>query len=271
MTTTNPFLSDAERDRIARFLAKGYVIDPVADVAAFTRIQRETARLAAAHLGLPEAEQPQEFLDTLHQRVEPSRLNALRLAVFNQLNSQDWVRPAYYALARPILEAVVGNELVMQLRINLSIQLPHDDSSLLPIHADVWNGDSPYEVVVWLPLVDCARTKSMFIAPHDVNTAWHDRIATYAAQGAESLYRAVEPELEFLDIKAGEVLVFCQNQMHGNRINQESTTRWSMNCRFKSALSPYADKRLGEFFEPITLRPATRLGAAYHLPGGFGE
>ena len=55
----------------------------------------------------------------------------------------------------------------MQLRIGLSIQLPGDESSLLPIHADTWTGVSPYESVVWLPLVDCYKTKSMFILPAD--------------------------------------------------------------------------------------------------------
>ena len=53
----------------------------------------------------------------------------------------------------------------MQMRVNLSIQLPRDKSSLLPVHSDVWSGDSPFETVVWLPLVDCFKTKSMFILP----------------------------------------------------------------------------------------------------------
>jgi hypothetical protein len=59
--------------------------------------------------------------------------------------------------------------------------------------------------------------------------------------------------------------------MHGNRVNRESTARWSMNVRFKGLFTPYADKRLGEFFEPITLRAATRIGLDYRLPDGFHE
>ena len=53
----------------------------------------------------------------------------------------------------------------MQKKINLSIQLPNDNSSLLDVHADVWSGDSPYEAVIWMPLVDCFKTKSMYILP----------------------------------------------------------------------------------------------------------
>ena len=51
----------------------------------------------------------------------------------------------------------------MQKRINLSIQLPNDSSSLLPLHSDIWSETSPFEAVVWIPLVDCFKTKSMYI------------------------------------------------------------------------------------------------------------
>ena len=51
----------------------------------------------------------------------------------------------------------------MQRKINLSIQMPEDDSALLPVHSDVWSGCSPFEVVVWTPLVDCKSTQSMFV------------------------------------------------------------------------------------------------------------
>jgi sporadic carbohydrate cluster 2OG-Fe(II) oxygenase len=270
----NPFLPPAEQALIDRFLADGHVVVPAEDRAALDRIRGEAVRLAADHLGVaaPVAGAEGVFLETVHQRVDPAKLNALRLAVIQGLNAADWLRPAYFATARRTLEALVGNELAMQLRVNLSIQLPGDDSSLLPIHADVWNGDSPYEVVLWVPLVDCCGTKSMFLLPPGPDAVWQPRLAEFAGRGgAEALYRAVEPDLKFLDVPYGQVLVFSQNLMHGNRVNVEAESRWSMNCRFKAALTPYADKKLGEFFEPITVRPATRLGSAFRLPGGFRE
>ena len=63
----------------------------------------------------------------------------------------------------------------------------------------------------------------------------------------------------------------CRHSDARNRVNRESTTRWSFNCRFKGLFTPYADKKLGEFFEPITMRAATRLGLSYRLPSGFSE
>ena len=52
----------------------------------------------------------------------------------------------------------------------------------------------------------------------------------------------------------------------GNIINKENETRWTMNCRFKSIFTPYADKKIGEFYEPITLKAASKRGISYKLP-----
>jgi sporadic carbohydrate cluster 2OG-Fe(II) oxygenase len=77
--------------------------------------------------------------------------------------------------------------------------------------------------------------------------------------------------MRWLDIRYGDVLVFSHTVMHGNRMNLEASTRWSLNVRFKALFTPYSDKRLGEFFEPLTIRPASRIGMTYALPKGFEE
>ena len=265
------FFADDEAELINGFLDGVHVIRPAEDRAALDRIQSFVATTAADLLETAAPEDPKAFLDTIHERVDVARLNDFRLAVFRAMNDQDWLRPAYFSVARRAVETVVGNELAMQRRVNLSIQLPDDDSSLLPVHADVWSGDSPYEVVLWIPLVDCFATKSMFIAPPDIDRDVQNRFTEFEGKTAEDVWREIEPHVSFLDVPYGTYLLFSQNVMHGNRINREATTRWSLNCRFKSVMSPYADKRLGEFFEPVTLRPATRLGLDYRLPGGFEE
>ena len=271
MVAAEAYFSAADADLAGQFLADGHVILPVEDRPVLGRLRQSVATLAAGYLGDAAPDDAGHFLNSIHERVDPGNLNALRLAVFNGINDEDWLRPAYFALARGALETLVGNELAMQRRINLSIQLPQDDSSLLPVHADVWSGDSPFEVVVWLPLVDVYATKSMFLLPPAANQEAEARLGEFSGRSAEDLFRAIEPQVEWLEIPYGNVLLFSQNLMHGNRINQEPETRWSMNCRFKSLFSPYAEKRLGEFFEPITIRPATRLGMTYRLPGGFKE
>jgi len=154
----------------------------------------------------------------------------------------------------------------MQQRVNLSIQFPQDDSSLLPVHADTWSGDSPFEVVVWTPLVNCYGSKSMYILPPEQNSKLEGTFSKRVGYSSEDLYQSISDKVQWLEVKYGEVLIFNQALPHGNIINKENETRWSMNCRFKSVFTPYGDKKLGEFFEPITLRAASKTGLVYQYP-----
>jgi sporadic carbohydrate cluster 2OG-Fe(II) oxygenase len=265
--TETAFVSVEEQLLANRFIDDGYITTPADDRAGLDRIQRRAAELAAQFLHLPQPNDPQDLLDNIHTRVGAADLNALRMHVITGLNAEPWLRPTYFRLARSTIETIVGNELCMQRRVNLSIQLPGDDSSLLATHSDVWSGDSPFEVVVWVPLVSVRGTKAMYLLPPSRNDEMQNRMASL--RSAEELYESIAPHVTFIEIPYGHVMLFNQTLMHGNRVNLESSTRWSMNCRFKSILSPYADKRFGEFFEPILLRPATRVGMRYKLPGGF--
>ena len=173
-------------------------------------------------------------------------------------------REHYYYISKNLLDIVVGNELAMQNRVNLSIQMPNDDSSLLPIHADTWSGDSPFEAVVWMPLVNCYDTKSMYLLPPK-----HLSKITNFKNGGENrndLFEYIKEDVEWIKIDYGQVMIFNQSLPHGNIVNATSETRWSMNCRFKSLFSPYGDKGIGEFFEPITTKPMTKLGLNYKFP-----
>lgn len=271
MAAQESFYRPEELALAERFLGDGHIVFPAEAPERLDEMRGLVAGLAARHLGRSEPNDVNAFLNEIHREIEVEALNGLRLAVIQGMNAEPWFREAYFSLARGALERLVGNELAMQLRVNLSIQMPDDESSVLPLHADVWSGDSPFEVVLWVPLVDCYATKSMFLMPPEQDRAVQARLSDFAGREVDELFRAVEPELSWLKVSYGEVLLFTQNLMHGNRVNREPETRWSMNCRFKSVFSPYADKKLGEFFEPITLRPATRLGLDYELPGGFDD
>jgi sporadic carbohydrate cluster 2OG-Fe(II) oxygenase len=157
----------------------------------------------------------------------------------------------------------------MQRGIGFSIQVPDDRSSVLPLHSDAWSEDSPFEVVLWIPLVSVAATQSMFILSRKRDAAWRARMHEFRERSVEELFGALEEDAEYLTIPYGNVLCFTHTLMHGNRVNVESNARWSLNVRFKGLFTPYSDKKLGDFFDPITLRPASRVGIDYRLPAGF--
>lgn len=263
------FLTEEETRLSDEFARTGYIIAPAEDRVALDRIRRTVAEAAASFLGIAMPADETAFLDGIGTQLDTEKLNGLRLRVIEVLTTASWFREAYFRTARKLLEIIVGNELAMQRGMGFAIQLPGDESSLLPLHSDVWSEDSPFEVVLWIPLVDCFRTKSMFVLPLESDARWRDRMHEFSNASVEAFTKAAENDLRFLDIPYGHVLVFTHTMMHGNRVNAESTARWSFNIRFKGLFTPYSDKQLGDFFEPITLRTATRIGMTYKLPAGF--
>jgi len=249
------FSSQEDKKIEKEFIEQGYIIRPVADKDALDKIKKFALRKLS-----------NKSLDKTHESVSINELNTFRLDVIKEINDQPWLREAYFQIVKPYLDVLVGNELAMQLRVNLSIQMPGDESSLLPVHADTWSGDSPYEVVVWLPLVDCYDTKSMYFLPPKAANNLSNNFKLHTQGDSEQLYGVIKNDVEWMKVDYGEVLVFNQIYPHGNRVNQENETRWSMNCRFKSLFSPYQDKKIGEFFEPITIRPVTKVAMHYKLP-----
>ena len=252
------FFSKNEKVLENEFIDQGFIIREAANKDALKKIQKFAIDILSRKGG--------NSLDNAHKYIGINELNDFRLDVIKKINMQPWLREAYYQIAKPYLDILVGNELAMQSRINLSIQLPKDDSSLLPIHADTLSGYSPFEVVVWLPLVDCFNTKSMYLLPPKEANNLSDDFKLYVQGNSEELFNAVKDDVNWIKVNYGEVLVFNQACPHGNRVNKESETRWSMNCRFKGLFTPYKDKKIGEFFEPITLRPVSKIAMSYKLP-----
>jgi len=273
MPLTESFYPEKESRLAEEFLAEAYVIRDVEDREALDMLRRKVLEAAARAIGVPAPADESAFLDHFHKTVPIEKLNAIRLGLYRELNANPWFRPTYLHLARDIVEGLVGNELAMQNRINLSIQMPHDRTSLLDLHADSFGGETPYQVVQWLPLVDVSATKSMFILPRQKSEEIIGRLKDFSKGGMRALYEAVKHDLIWLDIPYGKVLVFSPNVLHGNVINEESTTRWSFNTRFTGLFTPYgsAEKTLGSYYLPITPRPMTRMGMDYRSPDGFEE
>ncbi|UOG59353.1 sporadic carbohydrate cluster 2OG-Fe(II) oxygenase [Leptospira noguchii] len=260
------FLSEYEQQITDEYIRDGYTIQKVADLNSLDWIKESIANIVRNILGLSKKESSDILLNQIHKKVSVSDLNSFRLKVIQSMNSLKDFRYHYYKVAKPYLETLVGNELSMQLRVNLSIQFPNDDSSLLPVHSDTWSGDSPYEIVVWLPIVDCYKTKSMYLLPPDPSKKLISDFKNQSGISSEDLFQSISKDVQWLEVKYGEILLFDQGYPHGNRVNEELDTRWSMNCRFKSVFTPYGDKKLGEFFEPITLRAASKIGMEYQFP-----
>ena len=168
-----------------------------------------------------------------------------------------------------MLEFLVGNELAMQKKINLSIQIPNDKDSMLPMHSDIYAGESPFEVVVWVPLTNVKNnSQSMFITTPKQNKIINNMITKSKKLTIQQIYKKYKKKFKFIKINYEEILIFSPILLHGNVINKTNETRVSLNCRFKSLLSPYdvfnkTHRNIPHFFKPLNIKPMTKVGFSF--------
>ena len=247
------------------YLKNGYYIFNIDDIKKINYLRDTILKYSKNILKLKKVN-----LNQSHKNIKKSFLNKFRLKIINNINKDKKFEKNYYEISKNILSEIVGNEIAMQNEISLSIQMPRDNSSLLPLHADSWSGNSPFEVVIWIPLVNVYSTKSMFILKNEKLKKFNNMFSKNKIDINTAL-KKLKNDFTFLKINYGQALIFNQTLPHGNTINTTKETRWSMNCRFKSLLSPYNFKKFGEVFKPINIKPATMLGMKYNFPNKTDE
>ena len=256
------FLTKKENNITNKFISNGYTIINTENKKSLNYIHNIIYRKTKNYLNTKR----KINLNYIHKIISVNDLNDFRLKIIDAISNDKLARFHYFNIARENIYSLAGNELMMQKNINLSIQFPNDNSSLLPIHSDVWSGDSPYEINLWLPLVDCYKTKSMYILEQKNYEFFKKIVKNNRITSSSEIYKKLKHKLKWLKINYGQCLIFNQSLPHGNVVNKEKQTRWSMNCRFKNIFSPYGDKKIGEFFLPITARAMTEVGMNYRSP-----
>ena len=207
-----------------------------------------------------------ENLENAHLSILHEDSNDLRLHIMNKLYQSTIFHRNYYNSAKSVIHSLCGNELAMQKRPGLSINLPQNRNDVLPIHADTWNGVSPFELNIWLPLVNCSGSMCLYILNRENYQRRLSDSKKLLRLTSDELFEELHNELTWIPINYGEILAFDQSLPHGYSLNEEVTTHWSINCRFKGLHTPYWDKKLGEYFMPITVKNCTRVGMDYIQP-----
>ena len=260
--STVSFLTLEEIALSTDFLRNGFIVCDAESPQILESIRQDVTQIAIKWLKQSQLESKAFELSNSHSFVTNEQINDLRLTIFTEVNKIVDIRQRYFWLARRSLNALVGNELAMQNKVNLSIQQPNDESSVLPIHSDIWTGDSPFQVVLWVPLTDASKSNSMFLLPPNESREARQRVAAGEFKSMDQIEREYHSQIVTMVVPYGKVLIFNSNCLHGNILNETETVRWSINCRFTGLLTPFTnpERRLGTYYLPITTRAATKMG-----------
>ena len=202
-------------------------------------------------------------LDEFHKYIRQSELNNIRLNLASILNEDSFASDVIFSNLKIPLQKILGPDLAIQKNVGLSIQIPGDSSSLLHVHSDVFDSDcSPYEIVIWIPLVDCFKTKSMFYLPFSKSNS----ISEYLKLSEKLRKNLSNPEfisnkIEYIKLAPPSIALFSHSIWHGNTVNKTEETRFSLNVRVKNVFTPYRGKKLGDFFKIAEISEFTKLAS----------
>ncbi|MBT7610064.1 MAG: 2OG-Fe(II) oxygenase [Bacteriovoracaceae bacterium] len=199
-------------------------------------------------------------INQIHEQISNQDLNKQRIKLIQSFNKIDNLKKRIIDSAKDQIDSLIGNELAIQKNINLNIQIPHDESSHLPVHSDVWAGNSPFELVLWIPFCDVYKSKSLFLLPKEKSLQYSQLIANDPKYSIDNIANKEKGSLIWPELKEGQAILFSHSLLHGNQINEENETRLSMNLRLKSLFTPYSTKGLGEFFEVYNMKPVNEIG-----------
>lgn len=201
-------------------------------------------------------------LDCIHLNYQTDKLNDHRMAAFRSINSLVNWEECYFSLASNAISKLLGSDILIQNKLNLSIQMPGDESSQLSLHTDTLSGQSEFEIVLWVPFTKAFDTNSMFIFDLEKTKEIYSRLSNFEREGMNSVYNNFKDHAHFVNLEVGEALIFSPTLFHGNVVNKTNSTRVSINCRFKSLFSPEfegfpTERRVGSFYKMFSMSPVT--------------
>ena len=238
-----------------QFLRKGYSIQKVENIYFLNQLKSKIDSLI-----------PSNKLENIHDFLSPNEINNVRISCYRELNKIDNWEDEYFSLASTNLTKMLGPDLSIQSKLNLSIQMPNDDSSILDLHTDALSGQSVFEVVLWVPLTKAYDTNAMYIFSREKTKEILSELQSNESVGMKNLFIKYKKFANFLNLNFGECLIFSPTLFHGNVLNQTDITRVSINCRFKNLFSHEAkngERRLGSFYRVLRTSPVTKLGLSY--------
>ena len=114
----------------------------------------------------------------------------------------------YYNSAKNVIHALCGNELAIQKRPGLSINLPENVNDVLPIHSDTWNGVSPYELNIWIPLVNCTDSMCLYILKRENYIKRINESKDLLRLSSDELFNELKNDLTWIPMRYGQILAF---------------------------------------------------------------
>ena len=202
----------------------------------------------------------ESLLNNIHNLIgdmNDAKANVLVVNLLSLLKDKVNLGDTVFNTSQSTITHILGNDIAIQRNQNLVFQYPHSQR-YSELHTDSPN-NSPYELVYWVPLVNCYGTKSFYLVNREntkilLHEYHNDKYTSWDDFRQRCISMATN-----LEIRYGEVLGFWSGLLHGSLINTSHESRLSLNIRFKNLFSPYGKKDPFMFYEPLKTSKLTMM------------
>ena len=238
----------------------GYEIYKIEDLALLNKVRNKIYLKFRKIFDLKE-KNPEIGFNNFHKLINKQskkKINEKRLKLIAEINNISNLGELIFNLFSKEIINLFGSDILIQKNINLVIQMPNDPNPS-EIHRDA-PLNSSYEIVLWLPLVNCFNSKAMYLLDYESTKKsikfLKDNKSNWIKFEKKSKKISKNPPVNF-----GEALLFHSGLLHGSDINKEKETRISLNLRFKNLFSPSGLKNQLQYYRPINISNITKIGA----------
>jgi sporadic carbohydrate cluster 2OG-Fe(II) oxygenase len=242
------------------FEQRGYCVVPASRPDTLTALRVHIRDVAFRLIGATAGDVDVD-LNTLHKHFStPDQATKFRLELTTAMVEHFDVGAAVFEAFGNYLPMLVGNDVLAQRVPNVVFQPPGDPHPT-ELHRDA-PANSPYEVVVWLPLVDCFGTKSMYLLDRKSSA---EALTAFRSNpdGQRAFQSVLEERAVQLSVPYGSALLFWPALFHGSVVNTEGESRVSLNTRFKNLFAPLGMKDPFRYFSVLHTSPLTRMGMQF--------
>jgi sporadic carbohydrate cluster 2OG-Fe(II) oxygenase len=236
----------------------GYKVIDVGDGVELDAVRSDIFELAKSIFNLPNINVNEGFnyFHTYLQGYSLGDINQKRFELISEINQKLKVNERMFKSFKEDITKNIGFDVLSQKGCNFVMQVPGDPNPS-ELHRDA-PPNSLFELVLWVPLVNAYKSKSMYILNKESTKLAYSKLGEFKNwEGFEKYCRTLAKNI---DVPYGKAIIFHPSLLHGSDINTEKETRISLNMRFKNFFAPQGLKNQLQFFEILELSDWTKLG-----------
>ena len=245
-------------DTMKNFIDHSYTIVEADKISKLVDIKKAIYAFSCKELSLKKISMD-NFYDNFHKlKINKIKLNNYRIKLIKFLTSNKNFKKNICNSYNKALHDILGPDVAIQKSLNVVMHQPNN-MEVSALHRDAPE-NSPYEIVLWVPLVDCYNTKSIYL----LNKKNTDKNLKYLdnknSKINDYLNKILKTKGKLPKIKFGQAVIFWAGLLHTVPNNLENETRWTFNIRLKNLFSPYGRKGFLDYHEVFKKSHLTKLG-----------